>query len=114
MKKYLSILVFCLALVGYRSVEAADRRALMDSLTTIDPEIRKYFPRWKVCETDLQIQIYQAFRLVGYDEKLLNMSKIEILTAPHNDPLASYDLLLVTCGDATMNSAKSDRSHVVL
>lgn len=97
---YLLILVLSLF-----SIEAKSQsRQLLDSLTTIDPEIRKYFPRWKLCETDLQIQLYQAFKLIGFDEKLLSKSKIEILSAPRTDPYTAFDILLISCGKATMNS----------
>lgn len=85
-----------------------DPKAIIDSLTTIDPEIRKYFPRWKICETDLQIQIYQAFRIVGFDESLLNKTKIEILAAPRTDPYSPYDILMISCGESTMNSSQME------
>lgn len=104
MRRLLYLVILILSLL---SIEAkSQKREILDSLTTIDPEIRKYFPRWKVCETDLQIQLYMAFRAVGYDEKKLSKSKIEILSAPRVDPYVAYDILLITCGEATMNSTE--------
>jgi len=104
MRRLLYLVILILSLL---SIEAkSQKREILDSLTTIDPEIRKYFPRWKICETDLQIQLYMAFRAVGYDEKKLSKSKIEILSAPRTDPYVSYDILLITCGEATMNSTE--------
>lgn len=88
--------------------QSFNSKEIIDSLTTIDPEIRKYFPRWKVCETDLQIQIYQAFRIVGFNESELNKTKIEILAAPRTDPYQPYDLLLINCGESTMNSSQME------
>lgn len=104
MKKILSITLLLLAFVSYFKAEAVDRRAIIDSLTTVDPEIRKYFPRWRICETDLQLQIYQAFRLSGYDANLLSKSDIEVLAAPRINQDNPYDILLVSCGKASMNS----------
>ncbi len=92
--------------LGLHSQQRYNPKAIIDSLTTIDPEIRKYFPRWKICETDLQIQIYQAFRIVGFDESSLSKTKIEILAAPRTDPYAPYDILMITCGESSMNSSQ--------
>lgn len=80
------------------------KKTIIDSLTSPDPNIRKYFPRWKICEADMKIQIHQAFLVMGYDKKELDMGKIEVLSAPKTDPYAPYEILLITCGKATMNS----------
>jgi hypothetical protein len=79
---------------------------MIDSLTTIDPEIRKYFPRWKICETDLQIQIYQSFKLLGFPKEQLSKTKIEVLAAPRPDEYNAFEILLIKCGEATLNSAE--------
>lgn len=110
MKK--NILLVCLTLVlfsGSLFAQAVKGRDLVDSLTTIDPEIRKYFPRWRICETDLQIQIYQAFRILGFDERKLSKTKTEILAAPKTDTYAPYDLLLLTCGEVSLNATQMTR-----
>jgi len=106
MRKITLIVITILSIISFLDVEAQTRKGMIDSLTTIDPEIRKYFPRWRICETDLQIQVYQSFKLVGFAPELLDKTKIEVLSAPHNDPYAQYDILLIKCGDATMNSAE--------
>ena len=108
MRKYFISLILCLSLFIVKNADAVDRKLIIDSLTTIDPEIRKYFPRWKVCETDLQIQIFQGFRLLGFDEKLLDKAKIEVLAAPHNDPTLPFDILLITCGGASLKANEID------
>lgn len=109
MKKILLLVLLLLSFVSFSKAQSFDRKAIIDSLTTIDPEIRKYFPRWRVCETDLQIQIYRAFQLLGYNEKLLNMSEIEILSAPNPYPESNpYELLLISCGKVSMNSSEMD------
>ncbi len=106
MKKVIFIWVALILVASNLQSQVIDPKSLIDSLTTIDPEIRKYFPRWKLCETDLQIQIYQAFRLAGFDEKSLSKTNIEILAAPRTDPNAPFDLLLITCGESSINSAQ--------
>lgn len=80
----------------------------MDSLLTIDYELRKLFPRWKVCEPDLQFQIHQAFKIYGFSESELNIEKIEVLAAPKPPREREYDILMITCGDAMMNSQEID------
>ncbi len=106
MKKITLLIILILSIVSTFNLQAQSRKGIIDSLTTIDPEIRKYFPRWKVCETDLQIQIYQSFRLLGFPKEQLSKTKIEILAAPRPDEYDPYDILLIKCGDATMNSAE--------
>ena len=57
-------------------------QGMLDALTTLDQDIVKYFPRWKICEPDLQIHIQSAFLGAGFDRSLLNLSDIEVLAAP--------------------------------
>lgn len=104
MKKILLFTALFLTFIAYGNSQGFDRKAIIDSLTTVDPEIRKYFPRWRVCETDLQLQIYQAFRLAGFNTNQLSLSDIEILASPKNNNDDPYDILLVSCGKASMNS----------
>ncbi len=106
MKKITLIIITILSVVGTIHIEAQTRKGMIDSLTTVDPEIRKYFPRWKVCETDLQIQIYQSFKLLGFPKERLSKTKIEVLAAPRPDEYNAYEILLIKCGEATLNSAE--------
>jgi hypothetical protein len=107
MRKYLLIFLLGISFFGFGKTFAQEnRRGLMDSLTTVDPEIRRYFPRWTICETDLQVQIKQAFRLSGFNENELNLMRIEVLAAPRTDPYEPYQILLLSCGNATMTAAE--------
>lgn len=106
MKKITLLIIMILSLVGTIHMKAQTRKGMIDSLTTIDQEIRKYFPRWKICETDLQIQIYQAFKLLGFPKEKLSKNKIIILAAPRNDEYEAYNILLIKCGGVSMNSAE--------
>lgn len=112
MKKKLAILLVLLTtlfIFGYKNVQAETKRvSLIDSLKTIDPELRKNFPRWRVCEPDLMFQIYQAFVLLGFNKDQLSMQKIEILAAPRSPSDKIFELLLVSCGDADLNSLQID------
>ena len=106
MRKITLLIITILSLVGTINLQAQTRKGMIDSLTTIDPEIRKYFPRWKICETDLQIQIYQAFKLLGFPKEKLSKTNIVVLAAPRNDEYEAYKILLIKCGEASMNSAE--------
>jgi len=47
MRKLFTILVLSFLLLGVYSTNAQSisRKAMIDSLTTVDPEVKKYFPR---------------------------------------------------------------------
>ncbi|HAW09349.1 MAG TPA: hypothetical protein DCW42_09360 [Bacteroidetes bacterium] len=83
-----------------------DKQAIIDSLTTIDPEIKKYFPRWKICEPDLQIQIYHSFAASNYSRDLLDQQSIEVLAAPREYDDEVFQILSITCGKASMNAVE--------
>jgi len=106
MKRYLGFILVAFVLFTTFKVNAQDTDSLVDSLTTIDENIRGYFPRWKVCETDLQIQIHQAFTLYGFDKDKLNMQQIEILAAPRSIDEEYSEILTISCGEAYLNSVE--------
>jgi hypothetical protein len=109
MKKFFTVLITAIMLLGVARTEAQNVAGMINSLTTIDPEIIKYFPRWKICEPDLQIQIYRTFVLLGYDKNQLNMQQIIVLAAPLETDIpgyAPYDILMINCGDESMNSVE--------
>ncbi|HRP02006.1 MAG TPA: hypothetical protein PLE30_05085 [Candidatus Kapabacteria bacterium] len=107
MKKYIIIITLALvAVCGFNNEAKAqfvDKEAILDSLTTIDPNIVGYFPRWKICEPDLIAQIYQAFLYKGYPADELNREDIQVMGAPKESELDPYDILLLSCGKASMN-----------
>ncbi len=110
MKKYYILVLLAIAAFASGRAEAQvvipDKQAIVDSLTKIDPEIQRYFPRWKICEPDLQRQLYQAFVYFGFEKSELSEDNIQVLAAPKeydNDP---YEILLITCGSASMNAVE--------
>lgn len=106
MKKIFIAILALIALVSFDKSYAQQHKSLVDLLNTIDPDIKVYFPRWRVCELDLQIQIYQAFNILGYDKKTLDKQKIEILAAPQSNATDPYEILTITCGLAVMTSSE--------
>jgi len=110
MKKFLVIIVLTLATaLSFQNVansQVIDKEAIIDSLTTIDPNIVGYFPRWKICEPDLLAQIYQAFLYKGYPKNELSQEDVQVLGAPKEFETDPYDILLLTCGKTSMNSVE--------
>jgi len=109
------VLFFGLGLTQVQGQEVS-RKAMVDSIKAIDSEVQKYFPRWKICETDLQIQIYKTFQLLGYPEKELDMTQIEVLAIPKTvdnvyDP---YEILIISCGRAFMNTSELEANLGIL
>ncbi len=98
--------IAALSVVNAQTGRITNEREIVDSLTTIDPEIIKYFPRWKVCEPDLQIQIYQTFLFMGFSKSDLNEQNMEILAAPREDERDPFELLMINCGKASMNAVQ--------
>lgn len=106
MKRSIITGILLLVLASASSVFA--KQEYVDSLSTINPELRKYFPRWKVCEPDLQFQIYQAFHMLGFEKNRLDIQDIEVLASPKEPRDRSYDVLLVSCGDESINARQID------
>ncbi len=76
----------------------------LKALKTIDPEILQYFPRWRVCEPDLQVQIKQSFALMGYPKSNLDDKAIIITAAPlkEGEQGQDFELILIECGSERM------------
>ncbi|MFN3195600.1 MAG: hypothetical protein ACE364_06620 [Chlorobiota bacterium] len=114
MKKITSLIIVSIMMIAgatYTSnAQASGDYDYVDSLMTIDYELRKMFPRWKVCEPDLQFQIYQAFSIYGYSKDELNIEEIEVLASPKPPRERTYEILLLSCGDATMNPQEIDQN----
>lgn len=93
------LLMTCTSLFAQTGAEEIKK-----ALTTIDPEIVRYFPRWRICEPDLQIQIRQTFALMGRRAENLDASNIVVTSAPVrvDEAEPSYELILVECGSERM------------
>jgi hypothetical protein len=102
----LSLTVFAKSLNAQATV--IDRQSVIDSLTTIDKNIKKYFPRWKICEPDLMRQIYVTFQY-RFPDSVLSQQDIEVLAAPKSFPDEPYEILLLSCGKASLNAHEIDK-----
>jgi hypothetical protein len=104
------VAIMALFLVGAQAVIAqeTERDTIRRALLEIDPNIVKYFPRWKVCEPNLALQVYQTFLLTGRAKENLDMQNIVVTAAPKSDPEENYVLLLVECGNESYASSDVD------
>ncbi len=98
--------IACGTFANAQTGRITNEKEILDSLTTIDPEIIKYFPRWKVCEPDLQVQVYQTFLFMGFPKNELSEQNIEILASPKDFDIDPFEILMITCGSATINSVQ--------
>lgn len=73
-------------------------------LKTIDPGLLPYFPRWSLCEPNLQLQVWQVFNLNGSNPKNLDKGSIRITASPTNPEESSYNILLIECGSEKMTA----------
>jgi len=88
--------------------QTSDSLALA-SLKSVDPGLLPYFPRWSVCEPNLQLQIFQVFKLDGRPAENLDMRTILITSAPIKDPKnPDYNILLIECGKEKMTADQVD------
>ena len=63
-----------------------------------------YFPRWSLCEPNLQLQVWQVFNLNGSNPKNLDKANIRITASPINPEESSYNILLIECGSEKMTA----------
>lgn len=87
--------------------QSTEKKTVLDKITSIDKNIVKLFPRWSVCERSLQIEIFHAFQLLGYDENTLDKNNIIVMSAPIED--GKIEILAVTCGKQTLTSIDNNR-----
>ncbi len=110
MNRVIIVLAAAAALVGVATpaMKAQNTDAIVEALKTIDPEILQYFPRWRVCEPNLNVQIKQTFALMGYDPDRLDLNNIVVTSAPipTNASDQPYDLILIECGSEKMVAAE--------
>lgn len=89
------------------SSQAPSYDTALTALKTIDPNILRYFPRWRICEPNLMIQIHQTFLLLGYPEEQLDMQQIIITAAPTlRSANEEFEILVIECGAAKMVSSE--------
>src|SRR5687768_3675735 len=89
-----------LCVASPRAIAQPTERELRENirdLTTLDPDIERYLPRWRILESDLKIKIAHFFNLIGVPVK---ESDSMIVTATFPDPTTSaQDLLSLRVGE---------------
>jgi hypothetical protein len=105
MKKIIYRTIFLISLVSVFLISGTSAAKAQESdssvyarLTSIDPELLQYFPRWYVCESDLQAKIFNAFRVLGYRRDRLDQQKIMVTAQPVANAEDPYEILIVECG----------------
>ncbi|MBM4173180.1 MAG: hypothetical protein FJ212_02350 [Ignavibacteria bacterium] len=112
-QRYLHFFLLCIiSMSGFgvmtAQAQTSDSLALA-SLKSVDPGLLPYFPRWSVCEPNLQLQIFQVFKLDGRPAENLDMRTILITSAPIKDPKnPDYNILLIECGKEKMTADQVD------
>ncbi len=98
--------IFVMTGSGFMTLQAQTSDSLaLANLKSVDPGLLPYFPRWSVCEPNLQLQIFQVFKLDGRSADNLDMRSIQITSAPIKDPKnPEYNILLVECGKEKMTA----------
>jgi len=85
-KRYLHLsllIIFMMSGFGLMTLQAQTSDSLaLANLKSVDPGLLPYFPRWSVCEPNLQLQIFQVFKLDGRSAENLDMRSIQITSAP--------------------------------
>jgi hypothetical protein len=103
---YIIIVIAILGINNSLNAQIIDKKAIIDSLTTLDPNIVSYFPRWKICEPDLMAQVYQAFLYKGFPADQLSKDDIQVLGAPKEYKSDPYEILMISCGRSSMNTVE--------
>lgn len=101
--KLLITLIVLLASTVISKSDEIDSTSLV-CLKTIDPGLLPYFPRWSLCEPNLQLQVWQVFNLNGSNPKNLDKANIRITASPINPEESSYNILLIECGSEKMTA----------
>jgi hypothetical protein len=68
---------------------------MIDSAMTIDPDIERYLPRWKIQEADLKIKLAQYFKSLGVPVKETDSM---IVTATFAQPNKEQSILSIRAG----------------
>jgi len=101
--------VMAIAIIGISSpFDAAygqppTKRDLLENindLQTIDPDVERYLPRWKIQEADIKIRLAQIFRLQGHE---VEPSDTFVVTAAFPKD-GQQDLLVIRANNALMTN----------
>ena len=107
MRRIFIATVVLLGLLGSGSMPTFAQEAdssVFSRLTSIDPELLQYFPRWFVCESDIQAKVFNAFRVLGYRRDNLDQQKIVVTAQPVANAEDPFEILIIECGSERMTA----------
>ncbi|MCX6155800.1 MAG: hypothetical protein NT007_16765 [Candidatus Kapabacteria bacterium] len=109
-RKLFLIIAFTVFSVLSVFAKTKEEDEMIKSLRRINPDVVKYFPRWKLTEPDLQIKVYLSLLTSGFAEHQLDPQNIVIIAIPPTKKDKSFEILSITCGEITVSSADIERS----
>ncbi len=82
----------------------------IQDVETLDPEIERYFPRWKIQEADLKIKLTQFFRSDGHD-----VAETDSFVVTASFPRGgSQDILMIRAGSGDAYLSGTDKIKLAL
>jgi hypothetical protein len=106
-RRFVAVTALLIGIFGVGSTKLSAEESdssVMVRLTSIDPELLQYFPRWYVCESDIQAKIFNAFRVLGYRRDNLDQQRIVVTAQPVANAEDPFEILIVECGSERMTS----------
>jgi hypothetical protein len=106
-RRFVAVTALLIGIFGVGSTKLSAEESdssVMVRLTSIDPELLQYFPRWYVCESDIQAKIFNAFRVLGYRRENLDQQRIVVTAQPVANAEDPFEILIVECGSERMTS----------
>ncbi|MBU3699850.1 MAG: hypothetical protein FGM33_07555 [Candidatus Kapabacteria bacterium] len=106
-RRFVAVAALLIGILGVESTKLSAEESdslVMVRLTSIDPELLQYFPRWYVCESDIQAKIFNAFRVLGYRRDNLDQQRIVVTAQPVANSEDPFEILIVECGTERMTA----------
>lgn len=107
MRRFVAATIILVGILGVESTKLSAEESdssILVRLTSIDPELLQYFPRWYVCESDIQAKIFNAFRVLGYRRDNLDQQRIVVTAQPVANAEDPFEILIVECGTERMTA----------
>lgn len=100
MKKIILLLVITM------SVSFSSFAQPSDDIEQFDTELEKVFPKWKICESDLQFKLFNIFKGLNKDLNKLDIQNITVCAAPLTPKdKGVFKLIYLKCGEEKITSS---------
>jgi hypothetical protein len=104
MKKILLVLI-SIFLIGYIGSAQSN-----DDIEQFDTDLEKVFPKWKLCESDLQFKIFNIFKGLNKRETELDIQNIIVCAAPLTPKdKGVFKLIFIKCGNEKITSSEINK-----